>query len=487
MVFYLVDIAQAFVPAAFVAGMVFALIATSVTRRVVAAAAWSVIAGLAVGGIAYTVAPSYGAEVQVKTAIRLVALVSAVLALAAVTLRSWAGGRRRTVAVGGAMALSAVLTAHAMFDVLTRSADRSLTATTVLNTELITNVAAIVIGGLVVAALVFLVAHAGHRAGRATSAVLAAVLALLIVVWCAEVMLGLLQLGTMEVTSGRVSFVAKVTGFSDLAIYVHLGFLTVLAVMFFRHRPLVEASPSASGGHAGRRKRKAVALSEMRWLRATAAVASFLVVVLLYHDLYASLPPSLSEAADVNPDEKGEVRIPIETVKDGNLHRFAYVASDGHRVRFFLINRYDEDHVKIGVVFDACMICGDDGYIQQGNEVICIACNVRVFIPSIGKPGGCNPIPLDHEVEAGYIVIAAANLEKGARYFSEVVEIEVTDPVTGEKLINLKAPFQYDFKGKTFFFGSQDSYDAFKNDPEKYAGDTVSRYYRVQGHQAAGN
>jgi len=59
------------------------------------------------------------------------------------------------------------------------------------------------------------------------------------------------------------------------------------------------------------------------------------------------------------------------------------VSGDGHRVRFFLINRYDETNVKMGVVFDACMICGDEGYIQVGNEVffmlVVCAC---LFLPS---------------------------------------------------------------------------------------------------------
>ena len=160
---------------------------------------------------------------------------------------------------------------------------------------------------------------------------------------------------------------------------------------------------------------------------------------------------------------------------------YAYIADDGHRVRFFLINRYDEKHVKIGVVYDACMICGDAGYIQKGNEVICIACNVRIFVPSIGKAGGCNPIPLLHGEENGEIVISASELEKGAQYFSEVVAIEVIDPVTKQPLINLEAPYQYDFKGKTFFFGSQDSYERFREAPETYAGAVEARYWRVQG------
>ena len=46
---------------------------------------------------------------------------------------------------------------------------------------------------------------------------------------------------------------------------------------------------------------------------------------------------------------------------------------------------------------------------------------------TIGKAGGCNPIPLDHEIVGDAVVIRAVDLEKGAKFFSEVVEIEVKD------------------------------------------------------------
>ena len=118
------------------------------------------------------------------------------------------------------------------------------------------------------------------------------------------------------------------------------------------------------------------------------------------------------------------VRIKIDEVKDGNLHRYSFVTDDGHVVRFFLINRARGGQSRIGVVYDACMLCGDTVYIQEKNEIICLACNVRIFIPSIGKAGGCNPIPLQHSIEGGEVVIRAVDLDQGTRYFSEVIAIK---------------------------------------------------------------
>ncbi|MCW2309579.1 Fe-S-containing protein [Rhodobium gokarnense] len=487
MIVYLTNIAGAFLPAALLTGILVALAPGETKRRDVVVAAWTVAAALAAGWLAYSLAASNGVEVRAKTVIRIVAIAALVLALLLAALSFRLTGRRRAWFVAAVAGVAAVLAFQGMFDVLAGTADRSFTATAVLNTELIANSAAVALGAVLIAALTVFVAHMGRRVIRTAAGILVVAVLGLAATWGAEVMLGALQMGLLEVTSGRVSFVAKATQYGGATGYGALILLALLAAAFFLARPSGDDGINAANdGRAERRKRRAFALGEARWLRATLAVGTFLTATLLYYDLYASLPPTLSKAEAAVPNDDGVVRVPIDSVKDGKLYRFAYIASDGHRVRFFLINRYDEDHVKIGVVYDACMICGDDGYIQDGNDVICIACNVRVFVPSIGKAGGCNPIPLEHSEDGGDIVIAARELERGAKYFSEVVAITVTDPVTGKELINLDAPYRYDFKGNTFFFESQDSYDAFKAEPEKYAGEVEGRLYRVQGHQTKG-
>ena len=487
MIVYLTNIAEAFLPAALLTGILVALAPGETRRRDVVLAAWAVAAALAVGWIVFGLAAANGVEVSAKTVIRIVAIAALVVALALTVLSFRLADRRRAWFVLAVVGVAMALAFQAMFDVRSGTADESFTATAVLNTELIANSAAVALGAVLIVALTVFVAHMSRRVVRTAAGILAVAVVGLAATWGAEVMLGALQMGLLDVTSGRVSFVARATQYGGATAYGALVLLAVLAMAFFFARPIADEDTSAADeGRAERRKRRAFALGEARWLRATLAVGTFLAATLLYYDLYASLPPTLSTAEAAVPDEAGVVRVPIDSVKDGKLYRFAYIASDGHRVRFFLINRYDEDHVKIGVVFDACMICGDDGYIQDSNEVICIACNVRVFVPSIGKAGGCNPIPLTHTEDGGDIVIAARDLERGAKYFSEVVAIAVTDPVTGKELINLDAPYRYDFKGNTFFFESQDSYDAFKAEPEKYAGEIEGRLYRVQGHQTRG-
>ena len=481
MLAYLVNLIHAFVPMAILAGVSIAVAWDRDEGRARWFCVASIACGIAAGFLTHGVALDQGAMIAARTFLSAAASGAAiVLFVGALAARSASGAMRR-IFQGAVMAGLAVATVQAMFWYLTAVSNQGLSVTSVLNTELILNVGAIITGILLVAALLVVMARSARNHTALAVSVLAATVLLLLFAWGNGVILGLLQLQMLDVTSGRISFVAKSSEWTPLAVYAEL--VCALALGATRFLRSFRGAASEEAGRIARRKLRATALSERRWWRGAVATVSFLAVSLLYHDLYASLPPSLSPAEEVTPDSAGQVRIPIESVKDGNLHRFAYVTSDGHRVRFFLINRYDAEHVKIGVVFDACMICGDDGYIQRGGEIICIACNVRIFVPSIGKPGGCNPIPLDHEADGETISIPVSNLEKGAKYFSEVVEIEVEDPVTGAHILNLTSPHQYEYKGRTFYFEGPESYEKFKNDPDRYAGDIVARSYRVQGYQ----
>lgn len=495
MAFFITTLAHALVPLA----LAVALLPAAGERRRGGGAArdrtgalvLGLFAGLAGGALLAAVAATRAAETTVGTSLRSIALGLAVVTIPALLGRLALPRRDLPVRLLAVVAplLVAGFAAQGAFDAWDKSAPHSLTATGVVNTELIVNAAAIALGVALLALLAVITRRvAGLAGGRAAAAVLVAVLMVEAVTGSAQVMLGLLRLDQIAVTGGRVSFVARVSLAEAWAVHAELGLALGLALVAWRRRFRVAPTPR-DGSRPARvrhRRERATALGQSRWRRGLAGVAVFLLAVLLYQDLYATLPPALSPAAPVQPDAAGTVRIPIDGVKDGALHRYAYVASDGHRVRFFLINRYDPEHVRMGVVYDACMICGDDGYIQRGEEIICIACNVRIFRPSIGKPGGCNPIPLAHEVAGDAIVIPVRELEKGARYFSEVVEIAVTDPVTGAVLTNTEAPYQAEYGGRTYFFESRDSYDRFRAAPQTFTAGHEARYLRVQGHRPTG-
>jgi uncharacterized membrane protein len=90
------------------------------------------------------------------------------------------------------------------------------------------------------------------------------------------------------------------------------------------------------------------------------------------------------------------------------------VVSDGVTVRIIALRRPDQ---SIVVAFDACEICGTQGYYQKGPNVICKNCASAINIPTIGQQGGCNPIPLASHVDGDQIVIPADKLLAGVKIF----------------------------------------------------------------------
>lgn len=387
--------------------------------------------------------------------------------LPALAARPGEGGRTPLLRLRAVLApvLIAGLTFEGVVSLWSATVNRAFSATDVINTDLIVNSAAVVLGLALLLAILPLLRHvAALVPGRAPGAVLLALLAVAIVGGSGQTVLGLLRLEWIAVTPGRITFAAKLSLFDPWMVYAQIALCLILVPLAFLHRFRL----SGAGHPVARRLELARVLVEARWRNGFLACLALIAFSVSYQDFYASRPPSLSPAAPAAPDAKGEVRIPIEAVKDGKLHRYAFISSAGHKVRFFLINRYDPAHVDIGVVFDACMICGDAGYVENGDEIICIACNVRMYRPSIGKPGGCNPIPLAFTRDGDTIVIGEDSLEKGARYFGEVVEITVIDPVSGAKITNTKAPFQHEAEGRTYFFAAKDSYERFRADPKAY-------------------
>ena len=107
---------------------------------------------------------------------------------------------------------------------------------------------------------------------------------------------------------------------------------------------------------------------------------------------------------------------------------------------------------------------------MENDQVICVGCGVRMFIPSIGKPGGCNPVPIeDWQQTDSQVIIHKKNLEDGLNLFSTIVEIEVTDPISGKKLSNLQTEFKYNHDGKTYFFENEKNLEEFRENSEKYS------------------
>ncbi|MGY4677769.1 Fe-S-containing protein [Pasteurella sp. P03HT] len=294
-------------------------------------------------------------------------------------------------------------------------------------------------------------------------------LLLLITPLLSDVLLTLMKLQVLELTKLRLSIVAKSGNLTNFFNYISCALLLIILLVFIIkiHIPRKAAVQKTPHPIEKRQKQAALLVSQRLLLWGTV----ILVIVCssqLYWDRIASQPPRLSEATPVKLDQNNQIHIPIEQVKDGKLHRFVWIADDGKAVRFFLINRLP-DRLSLAAVFDACILCGDQGYVMEGDQVVCVGCGVRMFIPSIGKPGGCNPVPIENwQQTATHVVINKQNLEEGLNYFSTIVEIDVIDPVDHTPLKNTKTEHKYSYEGKTYFFASEKNLNAFRDAPEHY-------------------
>jgi FTR1 family protein len=161
-----------------------------------------------------------------------------------------------------------------------------------------------------------------------------------------------------------------------------------------------------------RRKRLAQHRRERFWKMAGLAVGVLTIISISAEFVYSRSAQSLSPAESVAL-ESGEVRVAVSQLADRKLHRYAAQAG-GANVRFIAILD-GTDTVRVGL--DACLICGTQGYYQDGPNVICRHCAAAIYVPTIGMAGGCNPIHIDYRVEGETLIIAEAALAEAAKHF----------------------------------------------------------------------
>lgn len=272
--------------------------------------------------------------------------------------------------------------------------------------------------------------------------------------------LSLMQEGIIKTTPKLLSVIAKIIYFNSFLPIIFSLILIILGAFGLKFEKcknkenIIEFREFKAG--------KFKAFSEFFYALLCGGIIIF---ISLFYILVASKPPKIDNPTIIEPINN-EFKFNAEIVKDNKLHRYAYITDDGHKVRFFLINKF-KDKLAPVAVFDACSICGDMGYVKKGDELICISCNVRIFLPSVGKAGGCNPIPLEYKFDGKEIIISLKEIEKGASFFSEVVEKIVTDPVSREKIKN-NSKFRYLYYGRTYFFANSQNQAEFEANPEKF-------------------
>jgi len=164
---------------------------------------------------------------------------------------------------------------------------------------------------------------------------------------------------------------------------------------------------------AEHRKLKANVKKNRRW-------GIFLILLSLYFCIDLTVIRKFSQKiVELSPSEEfqiegNEIFIPLEQIADGHLHRFTWTSEKGKKVRFIVVQKKGNN---FGVGFDACEVCGNVGYYERGDEVVCNRCDVVMNRNTIGLKGGCNPIPLYSKIEDGGLKVYTEDLEKEANRF----------------------------------------------------------------------
>lgn len=168
-----------------------------------------------------------------------------------------------------------------------------------------------------------------------------------------------------------------------------------------------------------RRQALAKLQQEKNWRHAIIGAALAINIVLGWDLVEAMIKPTVDPMPVTLTAEDGKIIVPTDTLGDGLIHKYVYRAN-GTDVKFLLIKREDG---SVGSGMDACEICGPQGYYQEEDNktnIICKNCNAPIAIPTIGFPGGCNPVAFESQVDGDKVVIAADQLaQKGVPVYNK--------------------------------------------------------------------
>lgn len=157
----------------------------------------------------------------------------------------------------------------------------------------------------------------------------------------------------------------------------------------------LERLPSVAHIRQGAQRRRLLA-GHVRQRRQRLA-ASLLTALVLAAAVYQSRFPAVEywdpAPIAVTATPAGEILIP-ETgevdLTDGRLHKFIY-RQGVREARFMVLANPAGGYT---VTLDACAICKPQGYGQGEGALLCYYCKTLIPLDTVGKPGGCNPVPV---------------------------------------------------------------------------------------------
>lgn len=189
-----------------------------------------------------------------------------------------------------------------------------------------------------------------------------------------------------------------------LIIWLAPAFLVIAAHSLERLPPVAHIRQGAQ-----RRKLVAAAVRSRRLRLVTPMIAVAICGGAVYQSRFPTVEYWDPKPLAVSANQTGEIVIPAKgevDLEDGKLHKFLY-KQGGREARFFILQTPSG---ALTVDLDACAICKPDGYGQAEGTVICYYCKTLIPLETVGKPGGCNPVPVPFVVKADGVHIDGLNL-----------------------------------------------------------------------------
>ena len=197
----------------------------------------------------------------------------------------------------------------------------------------------------------------------------------------------------------------KEVGFwGGMIIWFTPAVLIALAISFQRLPSVAHIRQGAQ-----RRKLVAAALNARRSLLITPLASVLVFGAAAYQSSFPSVEYWDPKPVPVAANQAGEIFIPRKgevTLDDGKLHKYLFKQGEKSARFFVLMNPAG----KLTVDLDACAICKPDGYGQAEGSVICYYCKTLIPLETIGKVGGCNPVPIPFKESADGVTIDAITL-----------------------------------------------------------------------------
>ena len=185
------------------------------------------------------------------------------------------------------------------------------------------------------------------------------------------------------------------------------GVPVLLVILAFTLAPLPSVSHIRQG--AQRRRLLAAAITERRYRLIVPVFALAVFGGSVYQSRYPSVEYWDPKPVPVSASPSGELFIPRKgdvDLMDGKLHKYL-LKQGGREARFFVLMT---PAGQLTVDLDACAICKPEGYGQAEGTVICYYCKTLIPLETVGKPGGCNPVPVRFTDKEDGVHIDAASL-----------------------------------------------------------------------------